>query len=89
MHFWPDRGQPAALLGMSITFDWEIIQGWNLMGLCRVSGPIVVYGYASVCVCVPVQFGEGYEWKGTLESIVFLYFIAVYTNQGWHDTGGC
>ena len=41
-------------------------------------------GQASRCLSVWIR--DGYELKGTFQSIIFLYFIALYTNwETWGD----
>ena len=46
--------------------------------MCRVSEAIDLHGEASECLSILIW--EGYELKGIFESIIFLYFIALYTN---------
>ena len=65
---------------MSGTLDWIGIQGWNLENIWRESGATNVLGQVSGCLST--QIWEGYEWKGTFESIIFLYVIALCTNLG-------
>ena len=53
----------------------------------RVSGATNMLG--DVSGCLSIWFWEGYEFKGTFESIICLYFIALYTNWGiWGNNGG-
>ena len=73
---------------MSVTLDWVGIQGWNLIHVCSTAGAMCMQGEASGCLSV--WLWDGYEWKGTFQSIIFLYFIALYTNWGtWGNYGEC
>ena len=69
---------------MSVTLDWIRIQGWDLICVCSMSEAMSIQGKASGCLSV--WFWDVYEWKGTFQSTLVLYFIALYTNWGsWGD----
>ena len=69
---------------MSVTLDWVGIQGWNLVNVSSMSGATCKQGEASGCLSIWIW--DGYERKGTFQSIIFLYFTALYTNWGtWGD----
>ena len=64
---------------MSVTLDWVGIQGWNLVDVCSMSGATVMQDEASGCLSVWIW--DGYEWKGTFQSIIF-YILQHFTLTG-------
>ena len=57
---------------MSVSLDWVEIQDWNLVNICSMSGATYIQGEASGCLSVWIW--DGYEWKGTFQSII-LYIL--------------
>ena len=56
---------------MSVTLDWVGIQGWNLVNICSLYG--ATYMQCEASGCLSIWIWDGYEWKGTFQSIIFLY----------------
>ena len=75
------KSSQQRLLGMILAFDSVGLQGWNLVGKCRVNGATVMHGCASMCLSV--WFCEGLWVKGYIdEHDIYSFYCRVYQQEG-------